>query len=131
MSHRHTIYQASNFTLLHKEPAMIPHSQLERFGLNFPHDRDGHVPEATDDWRKMSFDHGALDPEEPAISAAERQRRIDHLDTVWWPQVLAEVRRQHDELVQRGEPSPLGLWAERMKPDGGVVGPAISVAPMD
>ena len=110
---------------------MIPHSQLERFGLNFPHDQSGHVPEATDDWRKMQFDHGAQDPEEPGISAEERQRRIDHLDQTWWPQVLAEVRQQHDELVKRGEPSPFSQWVERMKPDGGDIAPAISISPMD
>jgi hypothetical protein len=110
---------------------MIPYAQLERFGLNFPRDRTDHVPEATDDWRKMSFDHGAQDPEAPGISDAERQRRIDHLDQVWWPQVLSEVRAQHDELVQRGEASPFSQWVERMKPNEGDVGPGISVAQID
>jgi hypothetical protein len=114
-----------------REQAMIHYSKLEVYALVFPQDREGNVPESTDDWRKMSFDHGPNDPEEPGISPEERQRRIDYLDNVWWPQVLGDVRQQHDELVKRGEPSPFSQWVERMKPNEGDVAPAISITSMD
>jgi hypothetical protein len=94
---------------------MIHLSQLMQHASLFPADRDGHVPEATDDWRKMHFDHGPLDPEEPGISAAEKQRRTEHLDKVWWPQVLRRVREQHESLKAQGHETPFKQWMDDVR----------------
>jgi hypothetical protein len=110
---------------------MIHHSTLKEHAPRFPADADGFVPEAADNWRQMKFDHKDQDPNETGISAEERQRRLDYLDQQWWPQLLAQVRKEHDELIAAGHPSPFKSWVDNVRPGTGDVGPAVSVASID
>jgi hypothetical protein len=110
---------------------MIHHSTLKEHAPRFPADGAGFVPEAADNWRQMQFDHKDQNPEEPGISAEERQRRLDYLDKQWWPQLLAQVRTEHEALVAEGHPSPFKSWIENVRPGSGDVGPGISVAGID
>jgi len=73
---------------------MIHKSELGEHAERFPADSAGHVPEQGDDWRGMSFEHGPHDPDEKGISDEERQRRIEHLDQEWWPNVIAQVNEE-------------------------------------
>jgi hypothetical protein len=73
----------------------------------------------------MKFDHGPLDPEEPGISAAQRQQRIEHLDKVWWPQVLRQVRQEHQKLLEAGHATPFKQWMDEVKP-GQVQAPTVA-----
>ncbi len=89
---------------------MFHKSQLGEHAEGFPQDSAGYVPHTDDQWRQMKFDHGAMDPEEPGISAEERTRRLEHLDQVWWPGVLARVAEQHNRLVKEHGESYLHRW---------------------
>jgi hypothetical protein len=77
---------------------MFHRDELGEHADKFLADLDLQVPEPEDDWRKMRFDHGPNDPEEPGISPQERQRRIDFLDQQWWPEVLSKIASAHQEL---------------------------------
>ncbi len=83
---------------------MFPKSELERFGGRFPHDLVGDVPVGGDCWRQMQFDHAEMDPNEEGISAEEKSRRVEYLDTVWWPKVLEKVHLERQRLeAEHGE----------------------------
>lgn len=105
---------------------MFHKSHIGEHGERFPADLKGHVPVHGDCWRRMHFDHGELDPEEPGISEEERARRITYLDKVWWPQVLEKVHAERllleaehgptfmerwDEVAHQGPPMPHGFEA--------------------
>ena len=93
---------------------MLHESKFGDHAHKLPSDRDGNVPEAGDDWRNMNFDHGELDPHEEGISDDERARRMDQLDTQWWPQVIAQVNKQKEELGQLPGGSPIRKWREEV-----------------
>jgi hypothetical protein len=92
-------------TMLHK-------SELGEHADRFPQDSDGHVPEHGDHWSDMSFEHGPHDPDEPGISAEERAKRMEYLDSQWWPSLLEKVGKQRDELAQLPGGSPIKRWRE-------------------
>jgi hypothetical protein len=81
----------------------------------FPHDRDGFVPTDADTWRTMNFEQEGLDPDEQGISAEERAHRIEYLDRVWWPRILAEVHDQRLRLVREHGKSFMERWAHFTK----------------
>ncbi|GAA4457991.1 hypothetical protein [Novipirellula rosea] len=83
---------------------MFHKSDLEHFGEEFPQDSTGYVPAKGDCWRQMKFDHADMDPNEEGISAEEKKRRLEYLDTVWWPKVLQKVHVERQRLeAEHGE----------------------------
>ena len=76
---------------------MFHESELDQYGHRFPHDRAGNVPVHHDHWRDMEFDHGDMEPYEEGISTDEQKRRIEYLNTEWWPRIKQQV---HDEQVR-------------------------------
>lgn len=91
---------------------MFHHSKLEEHGKKFPQDAKGNVPEPHDHWSAMQFEHGEHDPEEPGIDEAEKARRTQYLDEQWWPQVIAQVEEERDNLLSLPKHSPIRKWAE-------------------
>ncbi len=93
---------------------MIHLSDLIEYAHWFLHhaDQDGHVPEHGDHWSKMNYDHGEQDPDEPGISEAERQRRVAYLNETWWPDVIAHVNEQKEELSNLPGGNPIEKWRE-------------------
>ncbi len=89
---------------------MIHESELGEYAKGFPRDLAGHVPVHGDCWRKMRFDLAGMDPDAKGISADERARRIEFLDTVWWPQVLARVRDERQRLESAHGESFINHW---------------------
>ncbi len=79
---------------------MIHKSILDRFIHMFPHDRQGHVPVHSDHWQEMDFEHTEMDPYEEGISEEERARRVEYLNTVWWPDVLEQVEAERRRLEE-------------------------------
>ncbi len=94
---------------------MLHKSKLGEHAEGFPHDRDDHVPHLSDHWRHMNFDHGAKDPDEEGIDEAERARRIEYLDTVWWPEVLAKVDAEKQRLEQTVGHSFIERWQDEVQ----------------
>jgi len=93
---------------------MIHKSELGEHAERFPADSAGHVPEQGDDWRGMSFEHGPHDPDEKGISDEERQRRIEHLDQEWWPNVIAQVNEEIRQLGLLPGGSPIKKWRDQV-----------------
>ncbi len=89
---------------------MFHRSELAEYGTRFPHDHAGYVPVPGDHWRQMHFDHAGMDPDEEGISDQEWARRIDYLDTVWWPRVLARVNEERRRLANQCGPSFTARW---------------------
>ena len=89
---------------------MFHKSKLKKFGGNFPHDKQGHVPVHVDCWRKMEFDHADQDPDAEGISEEEKARRIEYLDKQWWPKILAEVQDEHARLIDEHGESFMQHW---------------------
>lgn len=52
-----------------------------------------------DHWREMQFEHDDMDPQQDGLSAEERSRRTEYLNTVWWPSVLKRVHDERDRLA--------------------------------
>ena len=92
---------------------MLHKSELGKHAERFPFDLDGRIPEHGDHWGDMRFDHGPNDPEEEGIGEEERARRLEYLDTVWWPQVLADVRAEKEKLDQLPGGNPIRKWREQ------------------
>jgi hypothetical protein len=91
---------------------MIHISDLGEYAHRFFADQDGHVPEHGDHWGNMKIDHGENDPDEEGISGEERQRRITYLNEQWWPEVIAEVNREKEELSKLPGGNPIKKWKE-------------------
>jgi hypothetical protein len=89
---------------------MFHKSKLKEYDGDFPHDTEGQVPVHVDCWRNMKFDHADQDPNEEGISADEKVRRMEYLDTVWWPQVLARVQSEHERLTDEHGESFMQQW---------------------
>lgn len=89
---------------------MFHKSKLDQFEAKFPHDSSGHVPVHVDCWRKMEFDHADQDPGEEGISEEEKARRLEFLDTVWWPKILEEVQVEHERLNSEHGESYMKQW---------------------
>ena len=89
---------------------MFHKSELGDLADGFPQDSQGNIPHTSDHWRQMKFDHGARDPDEEGISEAERQSRLEYLDQVWWPQVLAKAAAEHDRLLKEQGESYVQRW---------------------
>ncbi len=89
---------------------MFKKHKLDTFPNKFPQDKEGHVPTHVDCWREMQFDHEDDDPNEEGISAEEKQRRIKHLDEVWWPRVLEKVAEEHQRLTDEHGESFIEYW---------------------
>ena len=58
----------------------------------------------------MKFDHADMDPEAEGISAEEKARRIEYLDSVWWPKVLEDVAKSQTTLAEKHGESFLEHW---------------------
>lgn len=97
---------------------MLHKSKLAEHADKFPQDAQGNIPEAHDHWSAMQFAHGEHDPDEPGIDEAERARRTKYLDEQWWPQVIAQVEEERNNLLSLPAQSPIRQWAEmaRKKP---------------
>lgn len=109
---------------------MLHKSELGEHADRFPSDQNGHVPEHDDHWSEMHFEHGPHDPDEAGISDEERARRTEYLDTQWWPQILAQVRAERENLDQLPGGNPIKRWHEqvmRKPPDPG----GIDVEPIE
>jgi hypothetical protein len=91
---------------------MFHKSKLGRHAKHFPHDQMGYVPVDSDSWRQMKFEHADMDPDEEGISAEERARRIEYLDKVWWPRLLADVHEQRLRLVKEYGQSFITQWEQ-------------------
>lgn len=98
---------------------MFHKSELAHFGDEFPHDATGYVPIHGDCWRQMQFERADMDPNEEGIAAEEKARRIEYLDTVWWPKVLARVNAERERLEAEHGESFISQWhrAVHHKPD--------------
>ncbi len=94
---------------------MIHKSELGRYGKHFPHDQMGYVPIDTDSWRQMRFDHAEMDPDEEGISAEERTRRLEYLDKVWWPRMLAGVHEHRLRLEKEHGHSFISRWEQAVR----------------
>jgi len=77
---------------------MFHKSKLDQFEHQFPHDAQGHVPHPHDRWDQMQFEVEGMDPHEEGISEEEKKRRIEYLNNVWWPQVIAQVEEERQRL---------------------------------
>lgn len=97
---------------------MLHKSKLAEHAEKFPQDAAGNVPEPHDHWSAMQFEHGEHDPEASGIDEAERAKRTKYLDEHWWPQVIAQVETERDNLLALPAHSPIRQWAEmtRKKP---------------
>lgn len=93
---------------------MLHKSELGEHAHRFPTDLDGQIPEHGDHWSDMHFEHGPHDPDEPGISAEERARRIEYLDTQWWPQILAQVQTEKEKLHQLPGGNPIKKWRDEV-----------------
>lgn len=83
---------------------MLHKSSFEHFSGRFPHDTKGNVPVHRDHWHEMEYDHGDMDPNELGISDEEKARRIEYLNTEWWPKILEQVEEERQRLAhQHGE----------------------------
>jgi hypothetical protein len=91
---------------------MLHKSKLGEHAAHFPTDLDGHVPEPTDHWSAMNFEHGPHDPDEPGISEEEKARRVAYLDTEWWPSVLAHVEKGKSTLSALPGGNPIKHWRD-------------------
>jgi hypothetical protein len=93
---------------------MLHIKELGEFAHRFLHhaDKDGHVPEEGDHWREMKFEHGENDPHEEGITEEERKRRIDYLDNEWWPNVIAQVNQEKEEIVNMPGETPIQKWSD-------------------
>ena len=96
---------------------MFHRTQLGEYAEHFPQDLSGYVPVETDSWRQMQFEHTDMDPDEQGLSQEERARRLEYLDKVWWPRVLAEVHEQRLRLEQEHGESFIGFWQRIVNPD--------------
>jgi hypothetical protein len=94
---------------------MFHKSQLDPYPHQFPHDRKGFVPHPTDHWSEMQFEHADMDPHEEGISAEEQARRIEYLNTEWWPQVLDRVADERQRLEEEHGESFITHWHTLMK----------------
>ncbi|MEQ8791604.1 MAG: hypothetical protein RIC55_35405 [Pirellulaceae bacterium] len=93
---------------------MLHHSKLGESARHFPQDRQGHIPDHRDHWSHMDFDHGEHDPEEPGISEEERARRVEYLDTVWWPKIIAQVNQQKKNVVDLPHDTFIRKWSQEV-----------------
>lgn len=91
---------------------MLHSSKLGEHAHRFPTDRKGYVPDHHDHWKHMDFDHGPHDPDEPGISEEERQRRIEYLDTEWWPSIIAQVNEQKQQIVDLPDETLIRNWCK-------------------
>ena len=89
---------------------MIHKSLLGQHGERFPHDRNGNVPVHGDHWRDLQFEYPEMDPHEAGISTEEQARRIEYLNTVWWPGILQDVSNQRQSLENEHGESFTELW---------------------
>lgn len=95
---------------------MLHKSEFDTFGHQFPHDSKGHVPVHGDQWLAMQFDHADMDPHHDCISDEESTRRMEYLNTVWWPSILQQVQDERIRLeAQHGE-SFIKHWERVTKP---------------
>ncbi len=75
---------------------MFHQSELGRFGVLLPCDRNGQIPEPGDDWREMAWDL-----EDFNVCDANL---IELLDDIWWPQLVelaGQIRRKVQALSER------------------------------
>ncbi len=93
---------------------MIHISDLGKHAHRFFADKEGHVPEPGDHWRNMKIDHGENDPDEEGISEEERQRRIKFLNEHWWPNVIAQVAKEKEELSKLPGGNPVPKWRDEL-----------------
>lgn len=93
---------------------MLHISDLGEYAHKFFADKDGHVPEHGDHWRKMKIDHGENDPDEEGISEEERQRRIAYLDEQWWPNIIAQVAKEKEALSKLPGGNPVHKWRDEI-----------------
>lgn len=96
---------------------MFHKSQLGEHAEHFFHDTAGYVPVDADSWRRMKFDHADRDPDEEGLSPEERARRLEYLDKVWWPRVLADVHEQRLRLEQEHGESFIQHWQRIVNPE--------------
>ena len=89
---------------------MFHKSKLEQYEHNLPHDSKGHVPSHTDHWQQMEFEHTDKDPNEPGISAEEKAKRIEYLNTEWWRQALQQVEEERDRLHEQHGDTFMKHW---------------------
>lgn len=89
---------------------MFHKSELAHFSEHFPQDATGYVPVHGDCWRQMQFDRADMDPDEEGISAEEKARRIEYLDSVWWPEVLKKVNKERERLEEEHGESFISRW---------------------
>lgn len=94
---------------------MFHKQHLGEHADRFPADRAGQVPTETDCWRRMNFEQEGIDPDEAGISEEEREHRIEYLDKVWWPRVLADVHEQRLALAREHGPTFMERWAQFTK----------------
>ena len=91
---------------------MLHKSELGEHADRFPIDQDGNIPEHGDHWSDSHFEHGPNDPHEEGISDEERARRMDYLNTQWWPKIIAQVNEEKESLSQLPGGNPIRKWRE-------------------
>lgn len=91
---------------------MLHKTELGDHGETFPHDKAGYVPvhHDQDNWREMQFDHADMDPNAEGISPEEHARRLEYLDTQWWPQVLEKVNAERQRLEEEHGETFIKHW---------------------
>ena len=93
---------------------MLHRSELGEHAGRFPTDQDGNVPEHGDHWGELNFEHGPNDPHENGISDEERARRMDYLNSEWWPKIIAQVNEEKNKLSRLPGGSPIRKWREQV-----------------
>ena len=96
---------------------MFHKSQLGEHAEHFAHDSAGFVPVDGDSWRQMKFEHGDRDPNEAGLSQEERDRRVEYLDKVWWPRLLADVHEQRLRLEREHGEAFIRHWQRVVNPE--------------
>ena len=89
---------------------MFHKSDLSHYGEHFPHDQKGHVPAPHDHWEAMQFELPGMDPNEEGITSDEQARRIEYLNTVWWPELLQRVSNERQRLQDQHGESFIAHW---------------------
>lgn len=76
---------------------MLHISAFGDLGRNIPHDQDGNVPQAGDDWRDMNW--YLMDDPAEAESPTEREEIESYLDDEWWPVMLEQAIEATNQAI--------------------------------